>query len=1129
MADQMSNFTFLSQSWDFLSDDANKAERYSFPDPRAASIYARRALELALKWLFQNDSSLKLPYETNLASMIHEPTFASNIKRGLLVDIKSIHRLGNVAAHEQTPISPKEGIQIVAALHRFLGWLARVYTRGGAEPGQFNPSLLPKAEAKAALSVDEAQSLLGQLQERETAAVETEQELAALRQKVAELQAIKDANLETIGADEYTEAETRDQIIDIMLREAGWDPKAQNVEEYPVQGMPTSSGQRGGDGFVDYVLWGKDGKPVALVEAKRTKVDPEKGQRQAELYADCLEQMHGQRPLIYYSNGYTTWFWDDQLYAPREVAGFATLDECQWRINQRSERKDLTMLQPNPEITDRLYQHEAAARVMEAFGSQHRQRALIAMATGSGKTRLAISLVDMLLKGNWVRRVLFLADRIALVNQAKREFKKHLPNVSVASLLDPKEGDDARVVFSTYPTMMNCIDGTRKDKKGRFSSAHFDLIIVDEAHRSVYQKFGAIFEWFDSLLLGLTATPRGEVDRNTYRLFHLDDYQPTFSYELEQAVADGFLVPPKALSVPVMFVREGIKYDELTFEEQEEYEEQESFWDQETGALIKEIYPSALNQWLFNTDTVDQVLRHVMEHGLKVDGGDTLGKTIIFAKNTRHADFIVKRFDKNYPELKGKFCRQIDYSVKYAQSLIDDFSLVKKWPQIAVSVDMLDTGIDVPEIVNLVFFKLIRSKVKFWQMIGRGTRLREDLYGPGSDKEFFFVFDYCQNLEFFAANPDPYEGKAQKSLKQQIFNQRVLLKQAIAANTSSDESLNEFSREVTDALHGVVENLNTENFIIRRELEHVTPFLERKRWDTLNDKDVSVLCGKISGLPVADDDEETARRFDLLILNLQHALLEQSKTQLTFIKSLYTLAGALEEKQAIPSVGAKMALILEVQTEDFWNGVTLPILENVRRKLRGLIQFIDSKAAREEVYTHFEDMLLDKDTVEFDLIAADPRLQNYRVRAQRIIRENLDHITIRRLKTNQPISSKDIESLEQLLFAGEEGISREEFEQNVGADVSLGEFVRRITGLERKAAKDAFSELLIDAGLTGDQLAFVDEIINHLVHNGILEPGALFETPFTNLHTQGVVGIFPERAAEIVYILKGVNSRVYAA
>ena len=1131
-----SNFSFLTEHWAFLLDDARQVEGYALRDPRAAAIFARRTLERSLKWLFANDTALKAPYEKSLAAMIHEPTFATNIKQGLFHDIKFIHRLGNVAVHGDQTISSQESLKATVSLHTFLGWLARVYTRGGAAPGQFQVTWLPKEDPEAPkLSKQQLEKIQLELQAKDKATEaahkklsQTEAELAELKEQLTLLQQIKETNKKTIGSNEYTEAQTRELIIDVMLREAGWDPKVEDTEEYEVTNcMPTSSGERTGTGYVDYVLWGLDAKPLALVEAKKTRKDPKIGKRQAELYADCLEQHFGQRPIIYYSNGYETWLWDDTFYPPREVQGFANRDELQWRINQRESRQDLALMQPKHEVTSRYYQKEAAARVMEQFGARRKRKSLIVMATGTGKTRLSIALVDMLMRAGWARRILFLADRIALVNQAKREFNKHLPHVSVASLLDKKQ-EEARVVFSTYPTMLNCIDGTRKDVTDIFSVAHFDLVIIDEAHRSVYQKYGAIFDYFDSLLLGLTATPRGEVDRNTYKLFELEDHQPTYAYELEQAVVDGFLVPPRAISVPLKFQRDGIKYKELSPEEQEEYELQERFYDEETGQLKEQIDSPALNQWLFNIDTVNKVLMYLMENGIKVEGGDKLGKTIVFAKNTKHADFIVEQFDENYPHYAGKFCQKIDFSVKYAQSLIDEFSIKEKFPQIAVSVDMLDTGIDVPEVVNLVFFKLVRSKTKFWQMVGRGTRLCEDLFAPGEDKKEFIIFDYCQNLDFFDANPEGYESRVQEPLKQRIFKRRLDLVVALQNGQPDDDAMQGLVEQLKDQMHGIVETMNLDNFIVRKHRKDVETFAQRDKWAELTEADIDVLAANISGLPSPDDDDEFCRRFDLLILNLQLAILQGSRAQESYRDNVISIAKDLEGKSAIPSIARQLELILDIQTAIWWQDVTLTILEDVRLRFRGLVRFIDPEQAKNDVYTNFQDAIGD-DTGEYKIVKTDANLEGYRKRVQRFIQDHQDHVTIRRLKNNEPVSAKDIESLENILFSGDGPIPREEYE-NIYGDRPLGVLVRSVVGLDRNAAKSAFAEFLSEAPLQPDQMTFLNEIVDYLVRNGVMEPKMMFDSPFTNINDQGVIGVFGENdSKKIIELVRHVNENAGVA
>ncbi|MEP3629185.1 MAG: DEAD/DEAH box helicase family protein [Hyphomicrobiales bacterium] len=1115
-----SNFSFLTGGWAFLADWAVKAEKYAQSDPFATAIAARKTLEVALKWQFENDTSLQLPHGDNLASYLHERSFRRQLPGKLFDDLKFIQRLGNLAAHEERSLSIKDSVGSVAALHNFLSWLARTYTKGGYTVQPFQVGLLPKSEmARNAEILALAKTKIAETASHyEDKLSKTEEEVEALKAQLAALQAVKVENTKTIPDTDYSEAVTRDLMIDVMLREAGWDPKAENVEEFPVTGMPTSSGERTGNGFVDYVLWGEDGTPLALIEAKRAKVDPKQGQRQAELYADCLEAQFGQRPLIYYSNGYTTWLWDDQLYPPREVQGFAKRDEMQWRINQRTARKDLTTITPKNEIAGYYYQMEAASRVMEAFEKQKKRKSLIVMATGTGKTRLSISIVDMMLRAGWVRRVLFLADRISLVNQAKRNFNSILPHVTVASLLDDKE-DNARVLFSTYPTMMNCIDGTNKDQKGLFSAGHFDLIIIDEAHRSVYQKYGAIFDYFDSLLIGLTATPRGEVDRNTYKLFELSDHQPTFSYELEQAVNDKYLVPPRAISVPLKFQREGIKYNELSSDEQEEYEAEEEFYDKETGELKEEIGSAALNKWLFNVDTVNKVLAHLMENGIKVEGGDKIGKTIIFAKNAKHAAFIVEQFDKNYNNVAGKFCRQIDYSVKYVQSLIDDFSVKEKDPQIAVSVDMLDTGIDVPEVVNLVFFKIVRSKTKFWQMIGRGTRRCPDLFYAGDDKSEFAVFDYCQNFEFFDANPEGFEGVAQESVKQKIFKRRLELVEAF------DEAGQEgaLSGQLKDQLHDVVANMDTDNFIVRKQRKSIETFADRQNWDALKSDDVEELSTKVSGLPSTDEDDEFARRFDLLILNLQIALLRNSRAQLNYIKKVRKFASGLEDKGTIPSVANAMELILDIQQDDWWQDVTQTMLEDARISLRDLAKFIDQNAGEADVFTNFEDEIGEVSD-GFELVKTDANMSEYRKRVQRFLTDNKDHVTIRRLRNNEPISRIDVGALEDILFSEEGPISREEYQEIYG-EQPLTLLVRSVVGLSRRAAKEAFAEFLAKGNLLPDQMTFLDQIVDYLVKNGTMEPRAMFDTPFTHLHDEGLTGVFDDDQSEnVVKLVKEVNS-----
>ena len=779
----MSQFSFIPAELAEVRGHASRAETLVIGDPRAACFYSRLALEVAVNWMYQRDPSLKDPYQTTLSARIHEPSFRDLVGNVLVTKARIIKDIGNRAVHERGRLSTPDAIAALRELFHFCYWLVRTYTRSQVDPNlSFSADMLPRVSIVSATALADLKAVAAKYFEKieaeenerqarfasESEKVQLEEEIKRLQ---AEITAVKSEAARAKDEHDYDEAATRDLFIDLLLREAGWHFTKPGFDtEYPVAGMPNKKGE----GFVDYVLWGDDGKPLGLVEAKRTRKDPRVGQQQARLYADCLEKKFGQRPVIFYSNGYQQWIWDDTRYPPRPIQGFLTKDQLELAVQRRIIRRPLGDEHIDHGIVDRYYQERAIRRICEAFERDRVRRALLVMATGAGKTRTIAALADLLMRANWVRRVLFLADRIALVNQAVNAFKRHVPSSSPVNLVADKTST-GRVYVSTYPTMMGLIDETVQDKR-RFGPGFFDLVVIDEAHRSVYRKYGAIFDYFDSLLVGLTATPKDEVDRDTYRLFELERGVPTDAYGLDEAVKDHYLVPPRAVSVPLKFPQEGITYDELSEEEKEEWDAIE--WSDD-GSIPTRIEAPAVNKWLFNADTVDKALEYLMREGLKVEAGDRLGKTIIFAKTHDHAQFIVDRFDANYPHFRGQFARLIDFKTEYAQSLIDDFSQSNSAPHIAVSVDMLDTGIDVPEVVNLVFFKVVRSKTKFWQMLGRGTRLCPDLFGIGHHKRCFFVFDLCKNFEFFNEHADVADPKAGEPLGKRLFTSRVDLVSAI--------------------------------------------------------------------------------------------------------------------------------------------------------------------------------------------------------------------------------------------------------------------------------------------------------------------------------------------------------------
>ena len=1123
-----------------------RAASAAHPDPRASCFYARRALELAVAWAYKHDASLHLPYQDNLSALIHEPTFKTVAGEAVFAKARVITQLGNQAVHSPKPIQAGDAVVAVRELFHVGYWLARTYARQARpEPGlTFDPERLPKTRPAPKQTLDQLQRLAAELaasDEKLTALLAAQATLdEQLQQARAELADAKKTNQATPDTHDYSEAKTRDYFIDLLLKEAGWPLDQTRDREFEVSGMPKLTSASSGLGYVDYVLWGDDGKPLAVVEAKKTKRDPRVGQEQARLYADCLEQQFGQRPLIFYSNGYEHWLWDDARYPPRAVQGFYKKSELELAIQRRHTRKTLTSAQVDKAIVERYYQERAIRRIAEAFEQDHERKALLVMATGAGKTRTVIALCDLLKRCNWAKRVLFLADRVALVNQAVNAFKQHLPHAAAVNLVTEK-ATEGRVFASTYPTMMGLIENARDGDARRFSPGHFDLVIIDEAHRSVFQKYRAIFSYFDSLLVGLTATPKDDVDHDTYGLFDLETGVPTDAYSLDNAVKDKFLVPVTAVSVPLKFQRDGIKYDDLSDEDKERWDALE--WDENGPPL--EVEAAAVNKWLFNEDTVDKVLAHLMTRGLKVGGGDDLGKTVIFAKNQQHADFIADRFNVNYPAYKGQFARVITFKTEYAQHLIDQFSIKDKMPRIAISVDMLDTGIDVPEIVNLVFFKVVRSKTKFWQMVGRGTRLCRDLFGPGQDKSCFYLFDFCQNLEFFGQDPGADAGSTAQSLSARLFTQRLEViaelderlgrSGSLVARERGDEGADpatdqDVRHDVAARLHTEVAAMNTENFVVRPRRRSVERFAAPAAWAALTPADRQELATEVAGLPSELDPEpEEAKRFDLLLLRVQLAVLRHEPRFESLRDQVRAIAGLLEEKASIPMVRDQLALILDVQRDEWWQDVTMPMLEVVRRRLRDLVRLIERRH-RAPIYTDFADEMGYETLVALPgLGSASQGFEKFRDKARAFLRSHQDHVAVHKLRLNRTLNAADLAELERMLAesgaGGPADIARAKTESQ-----GLGVFVRSLVGLDREAAKQALSGFLAGKALGANQIEFVDLIVNHLTEHGVIETARLYESPFTDVTPRGPESLFTlAELDELVLVLERVTASARAA
>ena len=1128
-----SNFSFLQPQFPQIYEHAAHAESLVFSAPRASCFYARFTLEQAVLWLYANDAYLRPPYDNNLGSLIHEQSFKDNLKPGLFPKIRAIHKMGNIAAHNATTISEKDALRSTEELFHFLYWLCRFYAPDGKNLPiiSFDRTIIqhPTTGTKDDLSLAQLEELEKKLSQadrmREIAERRKQQTEAELERLKAEISALKAQNEAVEDTHDYCEADTRRYLIDVLLKESGWPIHLPDWTEYEVDGMPNDTGK----GYVDYVLWGDDGKPLGLVEAKRTTASSTKGKHQAELYANCLEKRFNQRPVIFYSNGYEHWMWDDVSYPPRTVQGFLKKDELERLIFRRTHAKRLHLVTSSSDIASRTYQVEGIRRITENFdGDKKARKSLLVMATGTGKTRVAISLVDLLRRANWVKRVLFLADRNALLTQAFRAFQSHLPTVIPLDLTKDKNAYSADVVLSTYPTMFNAINNF--DGSARlFGPGHFDLMIVDEAHRSIYKKYKALFEYFDALLVGLTATPRSEVHRDTYQIFDLQAGVPTFAYELQDAIEDGYLVPSRGVEVPFKFMRKGVKYSDLSPGEQEEYEEK--FRDEETGELPDEVNAAALNRWLFNISTVDQALKILMERGLKVDGGDRLGKTIIFARNHHHAEFIVERFDKNYPQYKGKFAQVIDSHDNYAQNLLDEFSQPEKEPTIAVSVDMLDTGVDIPEVVNLVFFKPVYSRVKFNQMIGRGTRLCEGLFGVGDDKGEFLVFDLCSNFEFFNQELKEADPKLQPSLTSRLVKVRLELSETLKQSVPNSSAHTILREALLDDLHRHVATMEPENFMVRRHLKLVEEFATRARWGELSEEDVETIGENLAPLPNRLPQENyLIKRFDFLCLKLQLSLLKGLPEFVALRDKVRELMEQLEEKKTIPMVAAKLTLITEVQTESWWTDVTLHMIEQMRQELRTLVQFID-KQSQQIVYTNFKDKLYRVKEVTVPYQTAGFSSYQYRKKVESFIRAHEDFLVISKLKRNVPLTPGDLDLLEQMLFSAKEVESRDRFEEVFfrGRNISLKQIIREIVGLDRNAAKEAFARYLNGSSFSANQIRFVENIIDYLTQRGVMDLGMLYEAQFREIHDEGLDGVFGDNdAEEIISIIRSFNETVEA-
>ena len=918
-----------------------------------------------------------------------------------------------------------------------------------------------------------------------------------------------------------SEANTRKLYIDLYLKEAGWDVlDTENVAiagkagiEIKVEGMPNAQGI----GFCDYVLYGRDGKPLAIVEAKKTSVSPEKGRHQVDLYGECMKAIYGYKPILYYTNGYVTKVIDG-IYPDRTVMAFLTIDELELMM-QRRNRGNITDLKISDRITNRPYQKMAITNLCEWLNQKHR-RGLLVMATGTGKTRVAISLVDVLSRNNWVKNVLFLADRTSLVNQAKKNFAKLLPNMSICELSGNEEKDyNARLMFCTYQTMINYIDAEDK----RFTTGRFDLIIIDEAHRSIFNKYGSIFAYFDSLLVGLTATPKSEVDANTYRIFGCESGIPNFDYSLEEAVKDKYLVNYKSFSRTTKLLKRGIKYNELTEDEKRQLDE---YFVDEPPTPDFTVSEKELFKKIFNKNTCCEILEELMQYGIKTNGGELLGKSIIFAYNHHHAQMIVDCFHELYPEHPANYCQLIDNYVKYADDLILKFENDDEF-RIAVSVDMLDTGIDVPAVVNLVFFKPVKSKIKFVQMIGRGTRLCDNLFGEGKDKTHFIIFDYCGNFEYFDAHPDGTDGMGGRSLSQRLFEVRLdILHELQRIEYQEQEFARSYYNKTKDLLHAAVYKIkgHSARMQVRAEMQYVDKYSDYATWESVSPLMVKEI--KVHITPLLDSGLEgfdLSIAFDIRMLDIELSMLVQGNTGMATrdVKTVRQVAQyLLTEKASIPQVFAKAEQLKTLVSEQFWDAPSLEKLEQLRVDVRDLMQFLD-KSPKKQIDVNIDDTVEPSGYDGGDTIID---IRTYREKVLDYLIEHSDNEVIHKIQRLEPITNEDLKALEKILW--EELGTKEEYEQTTDID-NLAVFVRSLIGLSQEAVNEKFGEYLNGNVLNAQQQEFIRAIINYVRENGDISREDLIEkSPFDNYD---ILTLFGDNITSVLTIVGILHDSVNVA
>lgn len=1120
------NFEFLRACHRELADLGGFAERYAFSDATSALVKLRTFAESLVKAVFAHHG-LQMSYQSNLLDLLSDPSF-KHITPAVVQDKLHLLRVkGNHAAHGSLhPMPPAKVVELVREAYDLGRWLilsiqsAPVDSIPAWKPLPVTPddgtAKLKKESQAARQKLAEQEALMAKLlADLETARAQAE----AAQKSEEELRTILKNAQQAASVLDFSEETTRRQLIDAQLTAAGWNVGSQGKsttqvgQEIEIPHQPTSTGL----GYADYVLWDEHGKPLAVIEVKKTSKDAEQGRMQAKYYADGLEKQFGQRPVIFYTNGYEIFIWDDAKgEPPRPLFGFYSADSLQYSLFQTAERVEkLSGLNPRESIIDRLYQIEANKRLSERFDNRFRKGLLI-QATGTGKTRVAIGFCDLMIRARWAKRILFLCDRKELRKQALNAFTDHLPS-EPAVIVNSGTAQDRqkRIYLATYPAMMKCYQN--------FDVGFFDLIIADESHRSIYNRYRDLFRWFDAYQVGLTATPLKFVFRNTYRLFDCENGDPTFNYGYEEAVTHEppYLCPFRVVKHTTKFLRDGIKYKELSKEQQEELDDQVE--DAESIDFTRE----QVSRAVFNKDTDRQILRNLMENGIRNADGTRLGKTIIFARNHAHAKLLVSLFDEMYPQYGGDFCVRIDNYEPRAEQLIDDFKSTDgtKNLTIAVSVDMLDTGIDVPSIVNLVFAKPVKSYAKFWQMIGRGTRLCDDLFGPGQDKQVFQIFDHWGNFEYFDELVKEEEPAKAKSMPEQLFEARLQL----AETALSKQDLDIFQL-ATRLLAADVAALPSDCLSVKEKWREVQAVLREGVLPAFQPATVATLRRQIAPLQQWRDlrGAEAAHQFDLLMAKLQQAKITGSATASDLSDRLTQQVSELPIN--LSQVADKIAFIQKAKSTSWVESATAADLETIRTELRGLMRFRAKKTG-----PAFSPLIINvrEDATEFQVETHKPKLEGldlaeYRNRVEGVLRSLMQaNPALQKIRSGQPVTADEISDLTTEVLLHDPDLHLEELLHhfpNKARRIDLA--IRQIIGLDAARVDEHFRAFVQKyPDLNANQIRFLELLKSYVARYGAIELEKLWDAPFTTIHGSGVDGVFtkPAQVDDLLTLLNQLN------